>query len=152
MDPSVRRSPGEGNGYPLPCSGLENSMDCIVRGVAERWTRPSLLLSGVQCTQQLQAEPSGRLCFLKLVCPHAEWPVSIQFLCPPPPNSAGLLRYSIYPAIHQFLINVFTHHCSRFMLPKRNPVPLSHRPSGLPPSSGQPLFCLLTLEITLLDT
>ena len=23
------RSPGEGNGYPLPYSGLENSMDCI---------------------------------------------------------------------------------------------------------------------------
>ena len=29
------RSPGEGNGYPLLYSGLENSIDCIVRGVAE---------------------------------------------------------------------------------------------------------------------
>ena len=29
------RSPGEGKGYPLQYSGLENSMDCIVRGVAE---------------------------------------------------------------------------------------------------------------------
>ena len=27
------RSPGEGNGYPLQYSGLENSMDCIVHGV-----------------------------------------------------------------------------------------------------------------------
>ena len=26
------RSPGEGNGYPLQYSGLENSMDCIVHG------------------------------------------------------------------------------------------------------------------------
>ena len=26
--PGVGRSPGEGIGYPLPCSGLENSMDC----------------------------------------------------------------------------------------------------------------------------
>ena len=25
-------SPGEGNGYPLEYSGLENSMDCIVHG------------------------------------------------------------------------------------------------------------------------
>ena len=27
------RSPGEGNGYPLQYSGLENSMDCIIHGV-----------------------------------------------------------------------------------------------------------------------
>jgi len=27
--PRLGRSPGEGNGYPLQCSGLENSMDCI---------------------------------------------------------------------------------------------------------------------------
>ena len=26
------RSPGEGKGYPLQYSGLENSMDCIVHG------------------------------------------------------------------------------------------------------------------------
>ena len=31
--PGLGRSPGEGNGYPLQCSGLENSMDCIVHGV-----------------------------------------------------------------------------------------------------------------------
>ena len=29
------RSPGEGNGYPLKYSGLENSMDC---GVTKSWT------------------------------------------------------------------------------------------------------------------
>jgi len=29
------RSPGEGDGCPLQCSGLENSMDCIVIGVAK---------------------------------------------------------------------------------------------------------------------
>ena len=29
------RSPGEGKGYPLQCSGLENPMDCIVRGVTK---------------------------------------------------------------------------------------------------------------------
>ena len=31
-------SPGEGKGYPLQYSGLENSMDCIVHGVAKSWT------------------------------------------------------------------------------------------------------------------
>jgi len=29
------RSPGEGKGYPLQYSGLENSMDCIVCGVTK---------------------------------------------------------------------------------------------------------------------
>ena len=35
--PGLGRSPGEQNGYPLQYSGLENSMDCIVHGVAKRW-------------------------------------------------------------------------------------------------------------------
>ena len=35
------RSPGEGKGYPLQDSGLENSMDCTVHGVAKSWTRLS---------------------------------------------------------------------------------------------------------------
>ena len=34
----LRRSPGEGKGCPLQYSGLENSMDCIVSGVAKNWT------------------------------------------------------------------------------------------------------------------
>ena len=39
--PELGRSPGEGNGYPLQYSGLENSMDSIVHGVAKRGTRLS---------------------------------------------------------------------------------------------------------------
>ena len=37
--PGLGRFPGEGKGYPLQYSGLENSMDCIVCGVAKSWTR-----------------------------------------------------------------------------------------------------------------
>ena len=33
--PGSGRSPGEGIGYPLQYSGLENSMDCIVYGVTK---------------------------------------------------------------------------------------------------------------------
>ena len=33
--PGLGRSPGEGKGHPLQYSGLGNSMDCIVRGVAK---------------------------------------------------------------------------------------------------------------------
>ena len=32
------RSHGEGKGYPLQYSGLENSMDCIIHGVAKNQT------------------------------------------------------------------------------------------------------------------
>ena len=35
------RSPGEGKGYPLQYSGLENSMDCTVHGVTKSRTRLS---------------------------------------------------------------------------------------------------------------
>ena len=37
--PGLGRFPGEGKGYPLQYSGLENSMDCIVLGVAKSQTR-----------------------------------------------------------------------------------------------------------------
>ena len=33
------RSPGEGTGYPLQYSGLENSMNCIAHGVAKNQTQ-----------------------------------------------------------------------------------------------------------------
>ena len=36
--PGSRRSTGEGIGYPLQYSGLENSMDCTVHWVAKSWT------------------------------------------------------------------------------------------------------------------
>ena len=37
--PGLKRSLGEGKGYPLQYSDLENSMDCIVHGVTESWTQ-----------------------------------------------------------------------------------------------------------------
>ena len=36
--PALGKSPGEGNGYPLQYSGLENSTDCIVHAVAKSRT------------------------------------------------------------------------------------------------------------------
>ena len=35
--PGLERSPEEGKGYLLQYSGLENSVDCIVHGVAKSW-------------------------------------------------------------------------------------------------------------------
>ena len=39
--PGLGRSPGERTCYPLQYSGLENSMDCIVHGVAKSQTQLS---------------------------------------------------------------------------------------------------------------
>ena len=39
--PGLGRSPGEGKGYPLQYSGLENSMDYIAHRVTRSWTRLS---------------------------------------------------------------------------------------------------------------
>ena len=42
--PGLGRSPGEGKGYTLQYSGLENTTDCIVHGVTKSWTWLSLSL------------------------------------------------------------------------------------------------------------
>ena len=39
--PVLGRSPGEGKGYPLQYSDLENCMDCVVHGVTKSWTQLS---------------------------------------------------------------------------------------------------------------
>ena len=41
LNPGLGRFSGEGKGYSLQYSGLENSMDCIVHGVAKSQTRLS---------------------------------------------------------------------------------------------------------------
>ena len=53
--PGWGRSSGAGKGYPLQYSGLENSMDCIVHGVAKSWdTTERLSLLQVLCYQSFQ--------------------------------------------------------------------------------------------------
>ena len=46
--PGLGRSPGEGKGYPLQYSGLENSMDCMTTG----------LLINVHCLSRLMTHKS----------------------------------------------------------------------------------------------
>ena len=43
--PGLGRSPGEGKGYPLQYSVLENFMDCVVHGDTESDTTERLSLS-----------------------------------------------------------------------------------------------------------
>ena len=59
--PGLERSPGEGKGYPLQYSGLENSMDCIVHGVTKSQTR----LSNFHFTNLLTSSNRYRKCLAK---------------------------------------------------------------------------------------
>ena len=54
--PGLGRSPAEGKGYQLQYSGLENSMDYIVHGVAELDTTEQLSLSLFMCQAQLRLQ------------------------------------------------------------------------------------------------
>ena len=73
--PGWGRSPGEGKGYPLQYSGLENPMDCIVHGVAKSRTQLSdfhftTILRKLYVNSPVLAQPSYTRIFpraLKLV-------------------------------------------------------------------------------------
>ena len=70
--PGLGRSPGEGKGYPLQYSGLENSMDCILHGVARSQTRLS------DFHFQFHPGPETRSCTLKLKTLHAAMKMVLQ--------------------------------------------------------------------------
>ena len=79
--PGSGRSPGEGKGYPLQYSGLENSMDCIVHGVTKSQQQGQILLhslgSGyfslfsVPWTSPAHAHPTALapVCLQRTFCP-----------------------------------------------------------------------------------
>ena len=56
--PGLGRSPGEGKGYAFQYSGLENSMDCVVPGVAKT-EQLSLSLSFPSGGQSIGASASA---------------------------------------------------------------------------------------------
>ena len=60
--PGLGRSPGDGKGYPLQYSSLENSMDCIGHGVAKSRTRLKDLHSA-----HLSTVPSRKSSFISLL-------------------------------------------------------------------------------------
>ena len=78
--PGLGRSPGEGKGYPLQYSGLENFMDCIVRGVAESDTTGQLHSHGsTHCHMSVGGYRQARIipCFSEL---SEEYSVLIKLL------------------------------------------------------------------------
>ena len=67
--PGLGRSPGEGKGYPLQYSGLENPMDCIVHGVTNSQTR----LSDFHFASLHKTHFSSYVILLGLKCPFFSW-------------------------------------------------------------------------------
>ena len=64
LNPGLGRSPGEGNSYPLQYSGLENSVGCIIHGVAKSQTQLSDFTSLV--TQTVKNLPAMRETWVRI--------------------------------------------------------------------------------------
>jgi len=56
--PGLERFPGEGKGYLLQYSGLENSMDCIIHGVAQSWRDLTLTFRASLIAQMVKNPPA----------------------------------------------------------------------------------------------
>ena len=52
--PGLGRSPGEGKGYLLQYSGLENSMDCIVHGLESQTQLSDFYFQALSVSIQIQ--------------------------------------------------------------------------------------------------
>ena len=91
--PGLGRSSGEGKGYLLQYSGIENSMDCIAHGVAKSQTQLSDFHS---LTHSDWCE----------VIPHCSFDLHFS-LCNPmlcsPPGSSGIFQARILECCHSFL-------------------------------------------------
>ena len=101
--------PGEGNGYPLQYPGLENSMDCIVRGVTESDTAERLSLShfAVRCcpgclNQDAKGLPleEGRPAVTRRLL--SAW--SVGTLKPPVQRSTVVRGYAVSTPLYAFQI------------------------------------------------
>ena len=77
--PRWGRSPGEGKGYPLQDSGLENSMDCTVHGVTKSRTQQSDFHFHTPATPLLGIDPE-KITTVKHTCIPTAINKEVQFL------------------------------------------------------------------------
>ena len=101
--PGLGRSPGEGKGSPLQCSGLENPMDCTVHGVAETQTQLSVTSCFISLFHLVRPHSHNlplthgthysppRVIFSVCACPVAST-LRPQGLCPPGSSVHGSLQ------------------------------------------------------------
>ena len=88
--PGLGKSPGEGICYPLQYSGLENSTDCIVRGVTESRTR----LNDSHCLCILMCQVLVAACGIFTAAHGSSLIVGLQRAQPPELLCTGLVMLS----------------------------------------------------------
>ena len=109
--PGLGRSPGGGKGYPLQYSGLENSMDCRVHGVAKSRT----WLSNVHFhfSPLLQVSPASiwqlAITFYKL--PYGNFPLKRNTGQNFSKNKKSFSQHLIYSLVFFDLIRVIKEFC-----------------------------------------
>ena len=69
--PGLGRCPGEGKGYPLQYSGLENSTDCIVHGVAKSRIQLSDFHTHAHTINSM--DELGIFCYYKVLILPVKW-------------------------------------------------------------------------------
>ena len=89
------RTLGEGKGYPLQCSGLKNSMDCRVHGVAKSCIRLSDFHFHLTCVNKVV--PALDLPKLALAFPVSMHQLSLITFPRAPPESAIHLPTCLCP-------------------------------------------------------
>ena len=98
MISGLGRAPGEGKGCPLQYSGLENSMDCIVHGVAKSRTRLNIFIGGqrsLECHSPWGHKEPDR----------TQWPNNNNKKCLP-----NLRRQKLFPVFSSVIVNAYVHH------------------------------------------
>ena len=78
--PGLGRSPGEGKAYALQYSSLENSIDCILHGVAKSWTWLSdfhfhFKINPLDCKEIKPVHPKGNQSWIFIGRTDAETPI-----------------------------------------------------------------------------
>ena len=115
MTPGSGRSPGEGNGYPLQYSGLENSMDCIVQ---------SFQFNSVAQSCPTHSAPHG-LQHVRLPCP-SPTPGACSNLCPSSQTPLNDFHFHVHYFFFQgiFLTQGWNPHLLRLLHWQVDSVPL----------------------------
>ena len=81
--PELGRCPGEGKGYPLQYSGLENSMDCIIHGATEldMTEQISLTHSEFETVGHQTGNKEKKVKYFDMVKVETVWKKSSKFFC-----------------------------------------------------------------------
>ena len=157
--PGSGRSTGEGIGYPLQYSGLENSMDYVVHGVRKTWTQLSDFhfrvlnfklyrsIAGILERTQLSS-----VWFSHSVMSDSLWPHEPQHARPPCPSPSPRVHTNLCPLSRWCHPTILSSVIPFSSCPQSFPASGSFQMSQLFPSGGQStgvvvVYCLVFSKI-----